>query len=158
MDYSEERLRIGVAVWDDGRVVWSGDLLDGGAPYRQAFVSADAVRTTREELMRALGAMPRRDYVVPDAASAQFTVRLDEHYLEASSSHELFESNPGLVAVDGGIESLEGRSRADVLRKASPEWRAFRDEWVSARGALERMVPAEGDPIQISDLEYVRLK
>lgn len=43
-DPNERRPRVVVAIWGDGRVIWSDEAVRSGPPYRQGQVGPDAVR------------------------------------------------------------------------------------------------------------------
>ena len=143
--------RVIVAIWKDGRAVWSQDRLMGGPPYQTANVDPEQLTTFVNELESA-GVFrdpslndprfgPDSDYTVVAVADAY-------RALHMRSWHELFESNPKLVVTSRGVMPLNGRDRQAVLRSEPESYRRFRRVWKNIRAKLAAILPKEGRPAE----------
>jgi hypothetical protein len=136
------------AIWEDGTMIWSSDSMYGGPPYSKGIIKSSDL----EEGLRAL-----KGVFESDKRAAHVGVDSKYHVLVATNGmkclhlvswHEVFEENPNLVATDSGIEPLTGRSRAEVLKEQSDEYRAFRSLWETVRGKLGELAPNEGTTVE----------
>ena len=64
--------------------------------------------------------------VVPDAPYIIIRILIDGRRIQMSSSHTVFERNENLVATQRGIETLNGRSRAELLLQENNSFRQHR--------------------------------
>ena len=142
------RPRVIVALWADGRIVWSDNSIEGGPPYREATLEPARV----EELLKNLEerdvfadpGLSSRLYFGPDSTWSAIVVLHDGKYLNMQSWHELFEQRPNLVGTAQGITSLGQRSREEVLADQPEEYREFRRVWSVVKEALLALIPGEG--------------
>jgi hypothetical protein len=149
-----------LAVWQEGRVLWSKNSHNGGPPYYEGQIPAGKVRQVLEELARRgyldNPILNNPSHVVLDGGYTGIFVRYGQRRLGMESSHELYEQDPRLVATDTGIESLEGRSRENVLAQTPRSYRKFRAAWQDVRNILQRAIPLRGVacPDRHFDLQY----
>jgi hypothetical protein len=136
-----------VAVWSDGRVVWSKDDREGGPPYREGRIPVERVRKLLDA-QAATGvfgdAALDRAHFGPDSHFTVIAAADGRRRLCLRSWHELFEANPNLVATEGGVTALEGRDRAAVLAAQPEAYRRYRRTWADLRAAIRGLIPAEG--------------
>ena len=138
-----------VAVWEDGSIIWSEDLTEGGPPYRQSRIDPAQVKETLSALSqrRALGdssaTTPYLAYIGFGADWIEIRVAYRACRLRMASWHELFEQNPGLVGTHDGIEALDGRDRRAVLAAQPESYRRFRRAWTDIRASLLSLIPDE---------------
>lgn len=138
-----------LAFWPDGTVVWSEDRLRGGPPYREGRVAPTKIAALFKQFERAgiFGdSKLAEDKFGPDS---QFTVLYLKHgakQLQMRSWHELQEASGDWVGTAGSSAFLNGRSRAEVLRKEPPEFLYYRMVWSEVRAALSEALPAGGTP------------
>lgn len=131
-----------IAVWGDGRIVWHD-----GRSLRQGQVDTSRIDELLQRLHSA-GAWGDEtvgyDNFGPDSAYDVVEVHLPDRTLTLRSWHALFEKNPNLVATSGGITSLNGRAREEVLAADTPEYRRFRRTWSDIEETVRGWVPTEG--------------
>ena len=138
-----------LAAWPDGHIVWSGDRLEGGPPYRAGRV--DPMKLT------ALLARLEKDGLFADeklgqahfGPDSQFTtvfIKSGKKQLKMQSWHELFEASGELVVDQSGVSALDGRRRLDVLRKAPADYLFFRTVWSETSTKLADLIPRESRP------------
>lgn len=137
------------AVWRDGRALWSGDRVTGGAPYlrgRIARPEAERLFGTLRQSVAAQGRLGRLDHLGPDSRFTVIDIHVDGTRTRMRSWHELAELSSRVVGTARGIELLQGREREDVLARQPQEYRQFRAEWSGIREAVHRAIPREGRP------------
>lgn len=136
--------------WPDGKVVWSEDPAEGGAPYRTGTVRPERVAAalSRVELDGAFGdkrlAQP---CFGPDARFTTVAVKKGALALEMSSWHELAERDGRAVAASCGIRSLPEGKRLEVIRKEPADYLYYRVVWGELRGLAASLMPAESHPV-----------
>lgn len=138
-----------LAAWPDGRLVWSGDRLKGGPPYRSGRIETEKVAAllARFEKDGLFADKKLNDAQFgPDSQFITVFIKSGKHQVKMESWHELAEESDKLVADHHGISSLDGRRRLDVLRKAPPDYLFFRYVWSETRGKLTDLIPGEGTP------------
>jgi hypothetical protein len=143
-----------LAFWEDGRTVWSEDLLNGGAPYRQGQVDPARIQAVQQQA-RLLGLFDdpalERSYVGSDAAFNVLTVKAGDANCTLTSWHRLYESDGKLVATAAGLTALEGRSRLAVLQNEEKDFLLYRFLWSDLENRLLRLIPAESSPLPAPD-------
>lgn len=136
-----------VAFWKDGRAVWSADNLEGGPPYQAGRIDPGLLATALSEC-EAAGVFRepalRQTYYPVDSSYTVLVLVHGPRLLHMASCHELFESNPKLVATAYAVEPLEGRSRKAVLASQPKTYRRFRTAWKDIRARLTALIPTEG--------------
>jgi len=145
------QVRLILAIWKDGYAVWSENQVGGGPPYQTGDVDPQRLTAVLNKLE---GAGVFRDpalkkpYFGLDSSSTVVAVADGCRALHMRSWHELFESNPNLVATSYGITSLDGRDREAVLRSEPKSYRHFRSVWKYVRDELAAILPKEGRAAQ----------
>ena len=135
--------------WPDGRVVWSGDRLRGGPPYREG--QADPKRVTallgRFE-KDGLFDDPKLKHlnVGIDAPSITIFVKSGKRQVEMASWHELKEESGNVVDDGRGLKEVRGGSRFGALREAPRDFLFYRFVWSETRGRLADLTPPESAP------------
>jgi hypothetical protein len=135
-----------LAAWPDGHIVWSGDRLKGGAPYRAGRIDPKKVAALLERFKKEglfSDETLNQAHFGPDSEFHTVFIKTGKQQVQMQSWHELFEESDNLVATERGVSALEGRRRLDVLRKATPEYLYFRAVWSETRSRLSGLVPAE---------------
>lgn len=150
-----------VSIWRDGRIVWSEDSTDGGGPYYEGFLKTAEVeelvdRLWQLDLLSKSGV--NRMMLGPDASCTVIAVAHGSRLEECASWHELFEQNPGLVATDRGIESLQGRTREQAIAASSRDYRQFRYEWNQARKIIAEYISESGALLDAFPVKTIRLR
>lgn len=141
--------KVVAALWSDGKIVWSESPMKGDQPYRQG-------RFSREKLDSLLASLENkgaygdkalaRAWFGPDSSYTTIAIEDGQRRLKLRSWHESFEQSTNLVATAGGITSLRGRKREDVLRQQPEEYRRFRETWSEIREAVATLIPNSGEP------------
>jgi hypothetical protein len=137
-----------LAGWPDGRVVWSGDRLRGGPPYREGRIAAKKVTGL-------LGRLERDGHFADKGLNAGYVdwhdefqtvlIKSGKKQVEMRSRHELVEEAGRGVAVHWELPRPAER-RLDVLRDAPRDYLYFRLVWTETRNKLTDLIPAEGTP------------
>ncbi len=148
--------RILMVAWPDGRVVWSLDQKRGGPPFREGSVNPATIEATLTKFEKA-GVFNkdrfRHSWFGPDSTYHSVWLCHEDKHTRVETWHELFETNPNLVVVNGGVTSLDGRKRADVIASDTREFREFRKLWSDLRGELTALTPKRGtllgDPLKL---------
>jgi hypothetical protein len=135
------------AAWPDGHVVWSGDRLNGGAPYHAGHVEPKKIAAllTRFEKDGLLADKElNRAHFGPDSLFITILIKSGQKQVKMMSWHELFERSGRIVVTgSGGAEVLESRRRLDVLRKEPADYLFFRFVWSETRAKLAELNPCD---------------
>ena len=135
-----------VAIWADGRVVWSKNPIQGGAPYltgtidRSKFtaffnrVETDGYFSTKSLEQSKFG---------PDSSFTSILLKNKESKLEMGSWHETFESSGKIVCTSTGATRLTGK-RLDILSRDKPEYIHYRLAWAELRLMISQLIPTDG--------------
>ncbi len=139
-----------VALWADGRIIWSEKRVAGGPPYVQGQFDRkklDALLGSLNDQGFWTNAALQRPWFGPDSKTTRIVIN-DGHYqlVVMESWHELYEQHSNTVATARGLTSLNGRDRAEVLRAQPPDYRQFRNTWSEIRDKVAEMIPAQGEP------------
>lgn len=139
-----------VAAWADGRIVWSRDQRDGGAPYLRGRIEPERVTGVLQQFEKR-GVFSRANlkqaWFGPDATYQAIWLQSGDRQTRLQTWHELAERNPKVVVVGGSIRPLEGRNRKEVLREDSAEFREFREVWSDLRRAIAGLIPKKGEEV-----------
>ncbi|MBK7874462.1 MAG: hypothetical protein IPJ77_01685 [Planctomycetes bacterium] len=146
------------ALWESGDAIWLEPSDSGPASHRYARLAPGQVAALVAELKARIASTARREVMVFDTSHEQICVRTKGRELLLVSCHELFESNPNLVALSYGIAPLEGRTREDALAKEPAEFLAFRQAWSDAKQAIRAALPKDGDLVDRAQLATLGLK
>ena len=151
----QPHVKIILAVWPDGMVVWSDDPVEGGGPYRLAVIDPELLgqSLTRLREQGLIRKKPRCEFNIgPSSSHTAIAISCGNDRVDMRSWHELMEQNPGLVATSDGVVPLGGRDRQRVLAREPKHYRHFRDDWNAFREALTSLLPSEGEVAP--DLEF----
>jgi hypothetical protein len=135
-----------LAVWGDGRAVWSEDLLGGGAPYRSGQIDAKRLTALVSRLDHdGFFADERLSQIHfgPDSHFTTILVKCGNKQLKMQSWHELYEAQGKVVATKRGLTGLEGRSRLAVLAKEPADYLYYRLAWSELRERASSLIPSE---------------
>jgi len=142
--------RILMVAWPDGRVVWSVDQKEGGPPFREASVNPSSIQATLTKFEK-IGVFQkdsfRHSWFGPDSPYHSIWLCQGGKHTRVETWHELFETNPNLVVVSGGVTSLDGRKRADMIASDTKEFQEFRKLWSDLRSELMDLTPKNGTPL-----------
>lgn len=134
------------AVWPDGHIVWSGDRINGGAPYRAGEVDPKKITGLLARFDKD-GLFANKKLKEPkfgaDSKFITLSIRSGKKQLEMSSWHEWSEESGEAVADHTGIRILEGQSRLEALSKSPADYLFYRFVWSETRGKLNDMIPRE---------------
>ena len=138
-----------MAAWPDGKLVWSQDQTKGGPPFQFAQIDPATIqamlnRFEKEAVFKKGG--PRRSWFGPDSSYHSIWLKSGEQHTKIQTWHELFEVNPKLIAINGGITSLNGQNREEVIQADTKEFQAFRKLWTDLRTSISALIPKEGKP------------
>jgi len=155
VDRSDPRTII-TAIWEDGLIVWSEDKISGGHPYFYNNLLENDVNVLASKLVEA--GIHKDIYTSrsgPDADYTKISMLYKDHNITWESWHDLFEANPNLVVTSLGIESLEGRSREEVLssQPEDEEYQDFRKTWDKLKTVIYQSIPETGQPFEKSKIE-----
>ena len=142
----EPNIRVIVAVWEDGTMMWSEDSMKGGAPYRRGTIEPAAISELKAKLERRNAfedSNINRHSYGPDSRWSGIVVRGREAYLDIRTWHELAEMNPNVVSISGSLRGLNGRNRDEVLAEDSKEYRGFRSAWSKIKAEMLALIPVE---------------
>jgi hypothetical protein len=122
-----------VAVWEDGRIIWSGDQWKGGAPYRVGCVAPERVQKLLIDLdNRDLFKDPiryTRRFPI-DCPYTSITIAAGSKRLGMSSNHENIE------------RAVRNRPNHSMGFADQPEdYRRFRQVWDDLRATLDSLIP-----------------
>jgi hypothetical protein len=141
------RLRVILAVWRDGRVVWSHDSLRGGRPYWAGAIVPQRLERLLDDLkMHGIFSDSSWDVcnVPPDYEFVTIAIADGTRHLQTISCHELLEDSPTVVATSYEIVFLAGRDRAEVLTAEPERYHRFLRAWGELRDRLSSLLPYEG--------------
>ena len=142
--------RLIFAVWNDGRVVWSENLTNGGVPYHAGRVEPaklhDALaKFNRDGLFEDSSlTMPRFG---PDASTTIIFVKSNDCQLKMQSWHELYEAKGTVVATQAGLAPLGDRRLYEVLSEQPADYLFYRFVWNELRLAAATLIPCDREPI-----------
>jgi hypothetical protein len=142
-------LQVIVALWADGRIVWSVSATNGSSPYREGKFSPEKLTNLLDRWAQKDAFTDKalaRAWYGPEAAYTTIAIDDGQRRLKMRSWHEQFEQNTNLVALASGITPLQGRDRENLLRGEPAEYRKFRKVWSEVRQAVAGLVPQAGEP------------
>lgn len=144
----DSKPKIVVGIWPDGRIIWSRDSIRGGPPY----LSATIPNVRLAELLGSIEAQHlfgdrylSQGQFGPDSAFTTIWVQADGRRLKMRSWHELYETNPKVVALSNGLTALGGRTREDALRADKKDYQRYRSVWANLRKQISTLIPSEGE-------------
>lgn len=150
-DQKGERLVFGL--WDDGRVIFSENRIEGGAQYFEVQLTAEEAFGTMKSFRRLFTRVDAQncDYAQEGVGHVSLECGLEDAERLMRSSHEAFERNPALVMTESGLEELSGRSRASRHEEGSAEYKRFRQVWDDVRMQMRGVAARKGTPIEPID-------
>jgi hypothetical protein len=142
--------RLIFAAWDDGRVLWSENSVQGGIPYREGKIDPARLRSLLEQMAKD-GLFGNKLLEEPkfgfDASTTVIYAKSVEGTLKMQSWHELYESNGKVVATQNGLGALDGRSKFSILAKQPAEYLFYRLAWNELRLGAALLIPTESKPV-----------
>ena len=140
-----------IAIWPDGRMIWSEDRLKGGVPFRTGNIDAKRVTAVLNRFVKD-GLFENKKladgYFGPDSQFTSILVKSGKKELEMSSWHELHEASEGAVAFKAGAGLVAKNStRLEVLRDEPADYLFFRFVWSETRSKMTDLIPAESKAI-----------
>lgn len=133
-----------MAVWGDGRAIWSDDPVRGGPPYREGRVDPKRVAALLDQLTED-GLFDEKSLAVGHTSTHfsyhALTVRAGARTLDMATSHELGREKPREPGAEGRTESRLAR-----LRKSSAAALFYELVWAETRVRLANLLPREGRP------------
>jgi hypothetical protein len=141
--------RIIMAVWPDGKIIWSENPTKGGPPFRVSRVEPAKTQALLEKFDKQSVFQKekfRHSWFGPDSTYHSIWLNTGAKHIRVETWHELFEANPNLVVINGGVSSLEGRKREEVIASDTQEFQAFRKLWTDLRTSTTNLIPKEGNP------------
>ncbi len=146
---AERKSGLIVAIWPNGRIVWSRDQQGGGTPYFTARVDRRSVQAVldRVEGERVFDSRSfRHSWFGPDSTFTTIWLQSGARHTRLQSWHEGFEQRPTLVALSTGVTTLDGVTREEALRRDTKEYQRFRRIWADLRAGVSALVPRHGQP------------
>lgn len=138
-----------VALWSNGKIVWSEAKVEGGPPLKQGRFPKEKLAALMDRLERqgvfTNKALMRASFG-PDSRTTTMVADDGRRRLQLESWHELFERGTNLVATAHGIAGLSGRNREQVLQAQPEDYRQFRNLWSEIRQAVAALIPQTGEP------------
>jgi hypothetical protein len=135
--------------WSDGRIVWARDQQSGGPPYLTAQIEPSRVQQLLKQFAER-GVFEksglRHSWLGPDSSYQAIWLSSGDDHVQLRTWHELFERNPNVVVINGGVTSLDGRSREEVIGNDTKAFREFRAVWSDLRAAVSGLIPPDGAP------------
>lgn len=145
-----EFYRVRVAAWDDGRIVWSHNVDEGGTPYFSGRIDPAKVRRVFHILHTETSATAHAQttYAIPDAAVTTIEMRSKTPNLQISwtSAHPNL-SNPRLRFTSRGVSGADSPEPPPDQQEL--EYRRFRDDF-------DRMVKAITEMLPVQDVRFKR--
>ena len=139
--------RMIMAAWPDGYVVWSEDLLKGGAPYLAGKVQPERVSAALSKVERD-GAFGSKQLTGarfgPDSSFTTLFFKKGIKQLKMQSWHELAEADGRIVAQSYGLTPLANEGRLEALRKDTPEYLFYRLVWAELGALGVSLIPRDG--------------
>ena len=136
-----------VVVWDDGRILWSDDLLNGGPPYRGAQIDASRLTVLLghldEEGLFDIDDLTHARFG-PDSEFTTILLKSSGKQLEMRSWHELVEDGRRGIARKIGVVANE-RPRFQVLEEEPQDYLFYRFVWAEIRARALALIPTSGD-------------
>jgi hypothetical protein len=143
---SADPARAIVLLWDDGRVLWSDDAIEGGPPYRTGFVTPARAAAVTERFKNADPAVLTRESLGPDASFATLFLRLGGARFGLMKSWHPRAPNSETIATSHGLEARSGRDPAAVLAADTADYQAFRRTWKELEDELHAVAHAVSAP------------
>jgi hypothetical protein len=145
--------RIMMAVWPDGKIIWSQDQTKGGPPFRVSRIEpakTQALLTKFEKQSVFQKDKFRHSWLGLDSTYHSIWLSSGAKHIRVETWHELWEANPDLVVIHGNVTTLEGRKRDDVIASDTKEFQAFRKLWTDLRTSTSSLIPKKGTPLSES--------
>jgi len=140
-----------VAVWRDGRVISSEDLVEGGRPYFRSQIdpeSAAGLILTLREIAVKSGVPSTIRPGIPDYSKMVIQFRTVDGVYALGSGHELQEDEEWVTTDRGIIRVPDGQSPQKVLvANSSESYMRFRRVWAAMREVIGKVVPKKKEVV-----------
>lgn len=137
-----------LCIWPDGFAVWSGDRLNGGAPYFEGAIDPKKVTTLLARFEKDglfADTKPKLGFG-PDSNFNTILIKSGKNQFKMESWHEVGEESGGWADAAGGLTLLGDRRRHDVLRSQPADYLYCRLVWAETRASLANLLPAASKP------------
>ncbi|MFB3894692.1 MAG: hypothetical protein ACE14V_00155 [bacterium] len=134
------------AIWQDGKIIWSKDSIQGGPPYYQGQIDTKVLDKALRDLEpnKTFNApYIRKNNFGPDSFYTGMYLSYRTHTFLSRSWHELAEQNPNLVAASYGLTALHGKTREDFLKADTKDYMQYRALWQRIRKQIASLVPKQ---------------
>ncbi|MDP1822472.1 MAG: hypothetical protein Q8L48_04500 [Archangium sp.] len=143
----DEPARAILLLWEDGRVLWAEDALNGGPPFRSGFVTPARVTAV---LKRFEGRLTSHESLGPDSSYGALVLRHGKgEYVSMKSWHPR-DPNSKTIATSTGLQARDGRDPAAVLAADTAAYQAFRRLWQELEDELFLVARTAADPKPVS--------
>jgi hypothetical protein len=139
-----------LAIWSDGKIVWSSDRLNGGPPYLSGQIDPEKVASLLSDLERdGLFADNKLNvaHFGPDSHFTTLLVKSGKKQVTMQSWHERSEAGGKSIAGSRGVSGLAGQRRFQALSKEPAEYLYYRLVWSETRGKLIDLIPDVGTSV-----------
>jgi hypothetical protein len=149
--------RVILAVWRDGKAIYSKDRIQGGTPYFQTTVTQERIHELFAVLDKS-GEFRGTRFEYRSGGFASIDTILHVHdgdkLLHLETCHEIEEQNPDAIATDDTVFYLDGTDREKIIRQWSGQYKKFRKTWSMARNEIDKLIqPKETDP-EVGDIQF----
>ena len=139
-----------LAIWGDGRAIWSDDPLGGGFPYRSGKIDPKRVISffsglERDGFFADQGL--NQTHFGPDSRFTTILAKSGKKELKMQSWHELYKAPGKIVATKTGLTPLAGRSRLAVLAREPADYLYYRLAWSELRERASTLIPSQSKPV-----------
>ncbi len=149
-----------VAAWEDGRVIWSDDPIDGGRPYREAMRTPEEITSVltqisgQQLMVAAENPCPRKDQL-GDLAETTFHVVQNGVSLLASTRHIRLEAAGSSVYTSSGPRLRNGQTLEAILANESACFLAFRSRIDTLNSTCLSLIPGDATsyPVKVCRFE-----
>lgn len=142
-----------LAVWADGKAIWSKNNISGGSPYYEGKIDPKVLEKTLQDFdaKKIFSAPIRKNNFGPDSSYTTLYVSKGKKKFVTRSWHELFEKHPTLVVGSHGVTALQdGMTREEYLKKDTKDYQKYRAIWNDIREKIAKILPKDGKETKVS--------
>jgi len=143
-----------VALWRDGRVIWSQDDVCGGPPYFEGNVPEKGVEAFVSKVARLQVVFKGPEFAYFHAQYEPpwtiMSINSGRHSFQVISAHEHIENGKDRICTMRGIRYLKkGETRESVMAEQPFGYRRCRSAWETIRSSARALV-RDGKPVQVN--------